>query len=326
MQDEKPLLSIICSSYNHEKFIANAIEGFLLQKTNFPIEIIIHDDASTDGTASIIRKYEQEFPQLIFAIYQTENQYSKKSGSALRKFIYPKVRGKYFAICEGDDYWTDPNKLQKQVDFLEANLDYVLCFTNCRVINDQFEVVAERRINNYKKNEFSHVDVPFLAPNLTRVYRNKHYSEMPNSKYRIMGGDVYVLVWMSRFGKIKFIDEVTATYRLHSGGVWSPLNPIEKNHQNFLNYIACLEVIEPYMFPKFFKIFFKKLRQYDIKHEALFKNVLNISFNEFRKHKHCFSRSEKIITALTFVAFFIPKLVYLFQLRRSIIKMLNYNK
>ena len=124
-----PLVSIDCITYNHCKYIRDALEGFLMQRTNFPVEILIHDDASTDGTAEIIKEYEKQYPWLIKPVYQTENQYSKHNGT-ISKIQYGSALGKYIAFCEGDDYWTDPYKLQKQVDFLESNVWVDICPTN----------------------------------------------------------------------------------------------------------------------------------------------------------------------------------------------------
>jgi len=101
-----PLVSICCLTYNHAPYIRDAIEGFLMQKTNFPVEILIHDDASTDGTADIIREYETRYPDIIKPIYQTENQYSKGVKISW-EYQFSRARGKYIALCEGDDYWTD---------------------------------------------------------------------------------------------------------------------------------------------------------------------------------------------------------------------------
>ena len=144
----EPLVSICCITYNHEKYIRDAIEGFLVQKTNFPIEIIIHDDASTDKTATVIKKYEEKYPDLFICIYQNENQYSKGI-KPFRTYVFPKARGKYIAICEGDDYWTDPNKLQKQVDFLEAHPEYGLIHSDL----DHFYVKKNKLVkNHWKKN------------------------------------------------------------------------------------------------------------------------------------------------------------------------------
>jgi len=129
INNPEPLVSIECITFNHEAYISAALEGFLMQKTNFSIEILVHDDASQDQTANIIRNYEKKYPGIILPIYQKENQFSKKV-NITRNYQFPRVRGKYIAICEGDDYWTDPYKLQKQVDFLENNSDYGLVHCN----------------------------------------------------------------------------------------------------------------------------------------------------------------------------------------------------
>ena len=116
------MVSIRCIAYNQEKFIRDTLEGFVMQKTNFRFEAIVHDDASTDGTANIIREYAAKYPDIIKPIIETENQWSKHDGS-LHRIMSDACKGKYIAFCEGDDYWTDPLKLQKQVDILEANKD-----------------------------------------------------------------------------------------------------------------------------------------------------------------------------------------------------------
>lgn len=120
------IVSIICNAFNHEPYIRKALEGFVMQKTNFAFEVLIHDDASTDKTADIIREFEAKYPEIIKPIYQTENQYSKGLG-LVSKIQYGRVTGKYIAICEGDDCWTDPLKLQKQVDALEAHPEADMC-------------------------------------------------------------------------------------------------------------------------------------------------------------------------------------------------------
>ncbi len=121
----KPAVSICCITYNHEKYIRDALNSFLMQKTNFPIEILIHDDASTDGTANIIREYEAKYPDIIKTIYQTVNQYSQ--GKDVSQFNFNRAQGKYIALCEGDDYWCDPQKLQRQFDYMESHPACTLC-------------------------------------------------------------------------------------------------------------------------------------------------------------------------------------------------------
>ena len=122
----KPLVAINCITYNHEAYLRDALEGFVMQKTDFPFVAIVHDDASTDGTADIIREYVARYPDIILPIYETENQYSKRDGSVSRIMHTARnaTGAKYVAYCEGDDFWTVPHKLQKQVDFLESNPDF----------------------------------------------------------------------------------------------------------------------------------------------------------------------------------------------------------
>ncbi len=126
MENNTPLVSIVCDTYNQAPFISDALDGFLAQKTDFPFEIIVHDDASTDGTAEIILAYEREHPDLIRCICRTENIYSRDP-KILEHYVFPHARGKYIAICEGDDFWTSPDKLQKQVSYLEAHPECTLC-------------------------------------------------------------------------------------------------------------------------------------------------------------------------------------------------------
>lgn len=122
--EEQIQVSVICNAYNHERYIRDALDSFLMQKTDFVYEILVHDDASTDHTADIIREYEEKYPDIVKPIYQTENQYAK---GVLTYFQYPRAKGKYYAFCEGDDYWTDPLKLQKQFDVLEAHPEVDMC-------------------------------------------------------------------------------------------------------------------------------------------------------------------------------------------------------
>ena len=127
-----PLVSICCLSYNHSPFIRKCLDGFLMQETTFPLEILIHDDASTDGTDEIVREYAANYPDKIFPLFEEKNKYSNGYKGRMDFFNYNRARGKYIATCEGDDYWTDPLKLQKQVDFMETHPDFSVCFHRCK--------------------------------------------------------------------------------------------------------------------------------------------------------------------------------------------------
>jgi len=216
-----PLVSVACQTYNHENYIAKAIEGFLLQKTSFPIEIIIHDDASTDDTTKIVKEYAGKSPKLITPLLQKENQYSQGIKPMINH-VLPKCRGKYIAFCEGDDYWTDPYKLQTQVDYLEHHPELAMCFTNSSIVDENNTIINVSRLNDDRKKILSQVDVlsGLVPPPNTVMMRNiikKDLQQFPN----IVNGDILLFALITEHGDAGYIDEVTACYRIHDKGFWS---------------------------------------------------------------------------------------------------------
>ena len=143
-QDGQVMVTIRCITYNHEPYIRQCLEGFVMQKTNFRFEAIVHDDASTDGTAAIICEYAQKYPEIIKPIIETENQYSKHDGT-IGRIMDAHTHGKYIAICEGDDYWIDPLKLQRQFDFLEAHSDFSMVCSQRRLMFEDGSFLNERQ-------------------------------------------------------------------------------------------------------------------------------------------------------------------------------------
>lgn len=142
-----PLVSISCLTYNHAKYISQCLDGFLMQETEFPYEILIHDDASTDGTEEIIREYQAKYPLIIRPIYEEENQWLKgRRGSP--EFNFPRAKGKYIALCEGDDYWTDSSKLQQQVEILENNPSLSATCHDTSLIANSSVVAASSRLGH----------------------------------------------------------------------------------------------------------------------------------------------------------------------------------
>ena len=226
MNKIKPLVSIICTVYNHESFLRNALDGFVMQKTNFPFEIIISDDASTDSSADIIREYEKKYPKLFVPFYYKENQYSKGIPFFANDLL-AKSKGKYIALCEGDDYWTDPYKLQKQVDFLEANKDFAICATNAMQINGKTETIL-----GYSEDcIFEHND--FILGNristLTVVFRNLPVVLDKNYRKCIIG-DWPLWLLISEYGKVKQFKDITAVYRVHSQGEYSGSSDLKRRY------------------------------------------------------------------------------------------------
>lgn len=216
------LVSIICITYNHEKFIKYAIDGFLMQKTNFKYEILIHDDASTDATQQILKEYQKKFPELIKVIYQKENQFNKgKSGTVL---LLENAKGKYLAFCEGDDYWVDINKLQKQVDFLKNHANYSAVYHNVKIIdekNNEFNDKNARNVFPIYKN-YTIMKRTLLIGTLTGQLGTlvcinfwKIFDENLKSAYCNCraNGDVKINILLNNIGNIKFFADIMSCYR-----------------------------------------------------------------------------------------------------------------
>jgi glycosyltransferase involved in cell wall biosynthesis len=216
----EPLVSICCLAFNHELFIRQCIEGFMMQKTNFKFEILIHDDASTDNTAEIIKEYEYKFPDIIKPIYQSENQYSKGIGVS-RVYQFPRAQGKYIALCEGDDYWTDPLKLQKQVNFLEANPLYGLVHTDYYNYNERLQKFVHDPVLTVWDTGGSSQYEELLKGNrigtLTVCFRSeilkKYSAEIKPENQNWLMGDYPLWLFISNFYKIHYISEKMAVYR-----------------------------------------------------------------------------------------------------------------
>lgn len=246
---EDILVSISCITYNHAKFIRKCFDGFLMQQTNFNFEVLIHDDASTDGTIEIIKEYEKNFPSIFKPIIQDVNQYSQGKRSFNSKYNFSRAKGKYIALCEGDDYWIDPNKLQMQVNFLEANPDYVMCFTNAYVVDKEGVILQEKQIGRLEKDIFLTEDVPFFAPTHTRLFKNFDNDLLPKEYYKVKGGDTYLAGWQSQFGKTKYLDFISSAYRIHDGGVYSSLSSFETAIHSLGTRVGLIKI-----FPKHKKV------------------------------------------------------------------------
>lgn len=214
-----PKVTVFCLAYNQASYIRQCLDGILMQQVNFEIEILINDDASSDGTAEVIKEYEQKYPKMIRPVYQGENQYSKGKRNFIIRYLMPKMRGEYIAICEGDDYWTDPLKLQKQVDFLDANLDYALCFHKVLVKYEGGEFddrVYPDVLNKSWYTRAQLLKINYIQTNSV-MYRRQAYDEVSN---KVTPGDWYLHLYHAQFGKIKLIDEIMSVYRKHKGGMW----------------------------------------------------------------------------------------------------------
>ncbi len=189
-----------------------------MQKTDFDFEVVIHDDASTDGTMEILQEYEKKYPKIIKPVYEEENQYSSGDYDFIND-LFRMAKGEYIAFCEGDDFWTSEDKLQKQADFLDKHKSYALCFHPVRVFFEKGEGPDSIFPEEHDAKQFTVTNLlkrNFIQSNSV-MYRRKSYKDIPS---RIIPSDWYMHLYHALDGKIGFIDEVMSAYRRQSGGVW----------------------------------------------------------------------------------------------------------
>lgn len=215
VKNDRLLVTIQCLVYNHEPFLRQCLDGFVMQKTNFKFEAIVHDDCSTDGSVAIIKEYAERYPDIIKPILETENQWSKNDGS-LNRIMNKNTRGKYVAICEGDDYWIDAYKLQKQVDFLENHDEYGLVHTNCLIADEKKNFVLEpfKRESVVNGNVYKQILQRNFISTLTVLYRASLLEYAEREIGDIKYWDRIMWICFSRHTKFYYLDELTVVYRV----------------------------------------------------------------------------------------------------------------
>lgn len=280
----KPKLSVCMVTYNHENFIKQAIESVLMQKTNFSYELVIGEDCSTDKTKEIVIKYQNKYPNIIKTLINNKNL-----GAGLNFIQTLKAcKSEYIALLEGDDYWTDPYKLQKQVDFLENNPDFTICFHNAKTMDQISKKVSRILLSKGTKEVWSIEDLlkKNFIPTLTCVFRNKLIKKFPKWYFNAFPGDWPLHIFNACNGKIRYIDEVMATYRIHKGGATNGSDPI----LNDKRYIKTFKKLKSYLSPKYHNIinqtisnFYFELSQLYFKKKD-YKLAKKMLFNSFRKN------------------------------------------
>lgn len=240
--DMAPLLTIICMTYNHEAYVRECLDSFLRQETSFPVEILVHDDASTDRTQDVIREYEARHPRLFRTILQTQNQRSKVG--PLLPILVSAARGEYFAFCEGDDYWSYPDKLQSQVDFLMKNPDFVMIsHRSIKITQDGIELPdqgsSQRGIGSLTYSENDVIKGTFDHPN-SWVARTPKLSEkfLATVARLPMGDDPLNLAMLHGGAKGMSLDATWSAYRQHAGGIWSTLEGWQRRAQELALFMA----------------------------------------------------------------------------------------
>ena len=217
---KKILVSVVVTSYNHRLYIREAIEGVLRQKTDFPFELIIHDDCSTDGTQDIIREYERKYPGIVKPIYEVNNLYQTASWKVFFDKICLHIAGKYVALCEGDDYWTDEEKLQRQVDFMEDHPDFSLCMHNAWRLN---QTTGTRELMNTFAGDKELIQRDSVQCGLgsnfpaTASYfmKRETYTELPDEFLCNPVGDYCIRQYAAAHGKTFYFDRPMSVYRVN---------------------------------------------------------------------------------------------------------------
>ena len=256
-------VSIVCITFNHEKYIRKTLDGFLMQKTKFSYEIIVHDDASTDGTKKILQEYQRKYPDKITLLLEKENQYSK--GKSLLKLCFPKVNGKYIAISDGDDEWIYEKKLQEQYNLLEQNPNISFCSHN--VI--KYNIQTDERIAQIKDLKSGILDDEEIIlghhgwpPTTSFFFRSKYVSGIPEFSYHASVEDEPIRYYYACKGDMFYIDEIWAVRNFMHEGSW---NYSMKNRSARLDYtkkyLTYLVEFNNYSHRKFNKFLHKRIFQ-----------------------------------------------------------------
>lgn len=238
-------VAVWCITYNQKDFIKDALNGFVMQKTNFPFVVIVHDDKSTDGTSDIILEYAKKYPNIIIPVIESENQWSKGGLKHIVNIMNSHYRiGKYIAFCEGDDYWTSPNKLQTQIDFLESHPDYSMCFHSAK---KKYECNSIAWINceNIKDKDYDATDlfINWTVPTASVVCRKEameFYANIMGAE-RIQNYDIFIILSCAMTGKIRGISKQMSVYRIQGEGLTYNQKALIKCKMNNPEHFMCLK-------------------------------------------------------------------------------------
>lgn len=256
VENNQITVSIFMLVYNHSAYLKQSLDGILMQKCNFNIEIVVGEDFSTDESRSILLEYQNNYPQKFKLLLHDKNI----GASINQKLTLQNCTGKYIAICEGDDYWTDPLKLQKQVDFLEQNPDFVLCFHPVKILNLDGTIVDDfitKVPDNYSERKTlaenpNYIHTPsVMFRNITEKYINS--IEFQNTPI----GDYFLYMALTKFGKIGFLNDVMAVYR-YGVGIYSSEKKINQGYANILLYTNLYSYESD---PVIKQIFYQKIKE-----------------------------------------------------------------
>jgi glycosyltransferase involved in cell wall biosynthesis len=237
-----PVAIIFCITYNHVNFIRDAIEGFLLQETTFPLQIFIHDDASTDGTNKIIEEYAEKHPHLFKLALQKENQFSKGNATEYFFQLLHNQHSEFIALCEGDDYWTSSKKMQKQFEMMRENQKASFCFHKTLVVDDKKNSCGEL---GAKEKRVDHSLQELFYTNFVHTssifYRRSEFLGLPAILKTAPIGDWPLCILLAERGPFLSLDETMSHYRLHATSSWNTKTQIERSEKTAYFFGLLLE-------------------------------------------------------------------------------------
>lgn len=260
--EEDIQVSVCCITYNQKDYIRKAVDGFLMQKTNFNYEVIIYDDASTDGTVNILKEYQSKYPKIIRLILEDENQVTQNGIDVTREFLFPQARGKYIAFCEGDDFWIYDGKLQEQFDLMEEHEEIAACYHNAILYEQDsghIQLNVTKHLSGYISDENTICTVRGWYPTASLFMRTEYIKEQP--VFTIATGDEVWRDYLACRGKLYFINKVWSVYRWFSNGGWNTKYYNDKAfaQRYFQNLVVYLKEFNQYSQGRFEKYMKKKL-------------------------------------------------------------------
>lgn len=283
-------VSVICNAYNQEKYIEDALKSFVNQKTQYKYEVFVHDDASTDKTGLIIKKYAEQYPDIIKPILEKENQYSqfKKNGKGgiSKDIVFPKCNGKYICFCEGDDYWLSDQVIEKKVSFLENNIDYVACLTRTKFYDAKLNKFFGFSNSSEIEYDYKFIDALYFLSHTTgwmirkEIFTSDKYPiNSPANKF----GDSYFGFYTTLCGKVRYFPEVMSVWRKNIEGSWTIRHSKEsvESKMNFylmkINFYKYLKDVCPNEYKRNLKYIFLS---YKIKYNELRKCKFLVLYNK----------------------------------------------
>lgn len=298
------MVSITCVAFNHESFIEETLDSFLMQETNFPFEILINDDASIDETVSILKKYEKNFPNIVKPLYQSKNQYSK--GINTMALLFPYIKGKYVAFCDGDDYWIDNEKLQIQVDAMQEHPELDLCFhPSYRVVNGKRTEILSKHAKKNTKFTIQHSIAGHgdFAETASLMFTRALIDSLPDWFLTASPGDYVSEVMGAVRGGSLYIDRIMSVYRsgLIEGWTEQELQKTtEERKQTLVNIIEQLEFLDKYLDYKFTQDFKRVIHKDIFVFITSVNNDIRIKKELYEQHRLNFTIIEKFKWHLLF--------------------------